>query len=172
MRMASGQAQRSTASPRRVSSSSDGYLRHFGEFLRVLMSVPGVFESLFAEFMSGQMIRLAVSDSGGGMSVGCKIVQFRGSVVGALGHVVLLRCSMQTVRTRFETSNPTHLYAPALRSQVEFHRREADLPCLGVVIQKKRLALAPVDKHGHHQHIPIHARRRNHMGLDGPIFVI
>lgn len=66
------------------------------------MSVPGMFDSLFAEFVSGQVIRFAMGGSGGGVSVSGEIVEFRGSVVSALGHVVLLTCSMQTVRTGFE----------------------------------------------------------------------
>lgn len=66
------------------------------------MSVPGMFESLFAEFVGGQVISLTVGGSSGGVGVRCEIVEFRGSVVGALGHIVLLACSMQIVWTWFE----------------------------------------------------------------------
>jgi hypothetical protein len=40
------------------------------------------------------MITFAVGFSGGGVGVGCQVVKFRGSIVGALGHDVLLefRC--------------------------------------------------------------------------------
>jgi hypothetical protein len=65
------------------------------------MSVLRVFESLFAQFVSCQVIRLAVGGGGGGVSVGCEIVQFRGSVVGALWHVFLPACSMQFPRREF-----------------------------------------------------------------------
>jgi hypothetical protein len=42
-----------------------------------------------------------VGGCGGGVSVGCEIVQFRGSVMGALWHVSLPACSMQSPRRGF-----------------------------------------------------------------------
>jgi hypothetical protein len=37
-----------------------------------------------------------VGDSGGSVGVGCQVVKFRGSIMGALGHGVLLAYSMQS----------------------------------------------------------------------------
>lgn len=81
------------------------------------MSVLGMFESLFAEFVSGQVIRLAVGGSGGGVSVSCEIVQFSGSVVGALGHIVLLTCSMRAFRRGIApcTGISSHAKSPTLQ---------------------------------------------------------
>jgi hypothetical protein len=59
------------------------------------MGAPRVFESLAAEFVSGQMIRFAMGFSGGGVGMGCQGVEFSGSIVRALGHDVLLACWMQ-----------------------------------------------------------------------------
>jgi len=42
----------------------------------------------FAEFVSGQMISLAVSRGGRGMGAGRKIMEFRGSTVRASWHVM------------------------------------------------------------------------------------
>jgi hypothetical protein len=55
-----------------------------------------VFESLLAEFVSGEMIRFAVSDGGGSVGMLRQVVKFRGSIVRTLGHRVLLSYSMQT----------------------------------------------------------------------------
>jgi hypothetical protein len=44
------------------------------------------------------MIRFVVGFSGDSVGVGCKVVKFRGSIVCALGHDVLLAGSMQTSR--------------------------------------------------------------------------
>jgi hypothetical protein len=54
----------------------------FGEF----QGVDGVFVGLFAEFVSSQMISLAVSNGSGGVGVGRKVMEFCESIVGALGH--------------------------------------------------------------------------------------
>src|ERR1039458_1349734 len=43
---------------------------------------------------------------------------------------------------------------------------------LWIVVQTERLALAPVDEHGHHQHIAIHALCRNFVALNGAVFVL
>jgi len=59
-----------------------------------------VFESLSAEFVSGQMIGFAMGFSGGGVGVGCQVVKFRSSIVRTLGHDVLLAGSMQKDRQR------------------------------------------------------------------------
>jgi hypothetical protein len=57
-----------------------------------------MFESLLAEFVSGQMVCFAMGFSGGCVRVGCQVVEFCGSFVRALGHDVLLPGSMQTGR--------------------------------------------------------------------------
>jgi hypothetical protein len=49
-----------------------------------------VFVRLFAEFVSGEMISLAVGDGRGRVGVGRKAVEFCGSIVRALWHGVLL----------------------------------------------------------------------------------
>jgi hypothetical protein len=64
----------------------------------MLMGVLRMFESLPAEFVSGQTICFAMGFSGGGVGVSCQIMEFRGPVVRALGHDVLLAGSMQTGR--------------------------------------------------------------------------
>jgi len=46
------------------------------ELLGVLIGIRRVFESLPAEFVSGPIICFAMSFSGGGVSVGCQIVEF------------------------------------------------------------------------------------------------
>jgi hypothetical protein len=46
------------------------------------------------------MICFAVGFSGNGVGVGCQVVKFRGSIVCALRHDVLLAGSMQTGRQR------------------------------------------------------------------------
>jgi hypothetical protein len=43
------------------------------------------------------MISLSVSGGGSGVSVLCQVMQFRGSIVHALGHSVLLISSMQII---------------------------------------------------------------------------
>jgi hypothetical protein len=53
-----------------------------------------------AEFVRSQVIGFAVGFSGDGMRVGCKVVEFRGSVVVALGHDVLLASLMQANSSR------------------------------------------------------------------------
>src|ERR1035437_9103444 len=58
--------------------------------------------------------------------------------------------------------------------QVNLHvrRRKVQRVRLGVVVQIERLALAPVDQHGHQQHIAVHARRHNLVALDHAVFVV
>jgi hypothetical protein len=48
-----------------------------------------VFVRLLAEFMTGQVISFAVGDGSGVVGVGCKIMEFCESMVGALGHGLL-----------------------------------------------------------------------------------
>src|ERR1035437_9686747 len=43
------------------------------------------------------MVSFAVGGGCGGVGVGCLIVKFRSSIMGALGHGVLLACSMQSI---------------------------------------------------------------------------
>jgi hypothetical protein len=56
----------------------------FGE----LVGVQGVLVRLFAEFVSGEMISLAVSGRGCSVGVGRKVMEFCGSIVHALWHDV------------------------------------------------------------------------------------
>src|ERR1035437_801425 len=60
------------------------------------MGVQRKLESLFAEFMCRLMISFAVGGGSGKVGVGCQVVEFCSSIVRALGHGVLLACSMQT----------------------------------------------------------------------------
>ena len=75
-------------------------LRLLSKFLGIPMGVLRVFERLFTEFVSGQVICLAVGSSGSRVRVGCQVVQFSCSVVRALGHSVLLACSMRSETVR------------------------------------------------------------------------
>jgi hypothetical protein len=50
----------------------------------------GMLVSLQRQFMSTQVIGLAVGNRRGGMSVGGQIMQFYDSIVGARGHCFLL----------------------------------------------------------------------------------
>jgi hypothetical protein len=82
------------------------------------MSVQGVFVSLPAQFVSGQVIPFAVGNSGSSVGMGCQVMEFCGSIMGALGHGVLLACLMQTIwkksvdaRMRLKGSIPDHLSA-------------------------------------------------------------
>jgi hypothetical protein len=61
-----------------------------GKLFGELQGVHGVCVSLPAEFVSGQMISLAVSNGRGGVGVGRKVVEFCESIVRALGHGLLL----------------------------------------------------------------------------------
>jgi hypothetical protein len=79
-----------------------------------------VFESLFAELVSGQMIPFAMGGSGAGVGVGCHVVKFRGSIVRTLGHDDLLpvRCKPQgkgLLEDGFATVLRSNLYPPRLR---------------------------------------------------------
>jgi hypothetical protein len=49
-----------------------------------------MFARLFADFVSGQVISLAVGNGGGRVSVRRKVVEFCGATVRALWHSVLL----------------------------------------------------------------------------------
>lgn len=77
-----------------------GLLRFLDQFFGLLIGVLRVFESLLAQFMSGQMICLAVGFSRGVVGVACQVVKLRGSTVCTLGHGILLSCSMQINRER------------------------------------------------------------------------
>ena len=48
------------------------------------VGVPRVFEGFLAEFVSGQVISLAVGDGRSGVSVGCKVVEFCSSIMRTL----------------------------------------------------------------------------------------
>jgi hypothetical protein len=72
----------------------------FSELLGMPIGVPGLFEGPFAELVSGQVISVAVGGSGSSVGVGCQVVQFCDAIMRALGHVVLLTCSMQAGRVR------------------------------------------------------------------------
>lgn len=77
-----------------------GLLRFFDQLFGLFISIHRVFKSSLAQFMSGQMICLAVGFSRGVVDVACQVVKFRGSTVCTLGHGVLLPCSMQTNQER------------------------------------------------------------------------
>jgi hypothetical protein len=71
------------------------------------MSIPGVFESLLREFMSGQMICLAMGGSSGDVSVSGEIVELRGSVMRTLWHLVIsqpVRCRPRGLSSNIELS--------------------------------------------------------------------
>ncbi len=52
-----------------------------GKLFGELESVPGMLERLFAEFMGGQMVPLAVGDGGVGVGMGRKVMELCDSVV-------------------------------------------------------------------------------------------
>jgi hypothetical protein len=56
------------------------------QFFGELVGVHGVLVRLFAEFVSGKMISLAVSRGGRGVGMGSKVMEFCGSIVRALWH--------------------------------------------------------------------------------------
>jgi hypothetical protein len=56
------------------------------QFFGMLVGVCGVLVGLPAELVPGQMVSLAVGDSGGGVGVGGQGMKFCGSVMGALRH--------------------------------------------------------------------------------------
>jgi hypothetical protein len=60
------------------------------------MSIHRMLVSFAAEFVSGKMIGFAVGDCRGCVGVGGKVMKFRNSFVRALGHEILLPCSMQS----------------------------------------------------------------------------
>jgi hypothetical protein len=76
------------------------------------MGILGQFESLFAEFVSGLMISFAVGLGGNSVGVGGQIVKFRGSIVHALGHDLLLTGSMQTSKERTIGETPWDRHKP------------------------------------------------------------
>lgn len=61
-----------------------------GEFFGDLVGIHRVLVGLLAKFVGGQMVSLAVGGSRGLVSVGRKIVKFRGSIVRTLWHGALL----------------------------------------------------------------------------------
>lgn len=58
------------------------------ELFRELQDFGGMLVRLSAEFVSGSMIAFVVSDRGGSVGVGGKVVEFGGSIVRALRHRV------------------------------------------------------------------------------------
>ena len=54
------------------------------------MGVDGVFVSLLRQFVSSQMVSLAMGNRRGGVGVGCKVMEFGDSFVRALWHGILL----------------------------------------------------------------------------------
>jgi hypothetical protein len=56
------------------------------QLFNVLLRVDGMLVRLPGEFVSGEMVSLAVGGCGGGMGVGCKVVKFSGAIVTALTH--------------------------------------------------------------------------------------
>jgi hypothetical protein len=54
------------------------------------MSTHRLFVSRLAQFVGRQMICLTVGGGCGNMGMGCQVVEFRCSIVSALGHSVLL----------------------------------------------------------------------------------
>jgi hypothetical protein len=61
-----------------------------GELFGVLMSFHGVLMRLFGKLVSGETISLAVSGGSGAVRVSRKIMEFRGSTVHTLWHLILL----------------------------------------------------------------------------------
>jgi hypothetical protein len=78
------------------------------EFLREFVGIHRVFESLLAEFVSGPVICFAMGFGGNGVGVGCQVMEFRNSGVRALGHDLLLACSMQTGKQCDWNNPPAH----------------------------------------------------------------
>lgn len=70
------------------------------------MCIHGVLERLSGEFMSRQMIFLAVGDRGGGVGVRRKVVKFRKSIVRALWHRVLLIAALTKREATVLCGNP------------------------------------------------------------------
>jgi hypothetical protein len=68
------------------------------------MGILRVFKSLLAEFVSGEMVALAVGGGGGSMGMRRKVVKFRSSIVCALGHRVLLPL-FDAIRTTMAIAN-------------------------------------------------------------------
>ena len=64
------------------------------------MGARRVFLSLPAEFVRSQMIGFSVGLSGGGVGVGCQVMEFSSSIVRALGHDLLLTGWMQANGSR------------------------------------------------------------------------
>jgi len=71
-----------------------------------------VFESFFAEFVSGQVIPFAVGGSSGSVGMLCEAVKFRSSIVATLGHCDLLACSMQISQERLPCWRIAAVYGP------------------------------------------------------------
>ena len=54
------------------------------------MGIPRVLKRLFGQFVSGEMVSFSVSGCGGTVGMGRKVMKFRGSIVRALWHIILL----------------------------------------------------------------------------------
>ena len=76
------------------------------------MGVHGVLVCLLAKFVGGEMISFAVGLGGNSVGVGGQIVKFRGSIVHALGHDLLLTGSMQTSKERTIGETPWDRHKP------------------------------------------------------------
>jgi hypothetical protein len=59
------------------------------ELFAVLMCIPGVLKGLLGEFVSGEMVSLAMSGGGGVVGVSRKVMKFCSSIMRALRHLVL-----------------------------------------------------------------------------------
>jgi hypothetical protein len=55
------------------------FVQHFG--------IQGMLKRLFAEFVSSEMVASLVGGNGRRMETGCQPVEFRSSILGALGHL-------------------------------------------------------------------------------------
>jgi hypothetical protein len=67
-----------------LGSCLGGLFRLLDELLGVLMRIPRMLQSLLAEFMGSQMIRLRVSGGSSAVGVFCQVVKLCGSIVRTL----------------------------------------------------------------------------------------
>ena len=58
-----------------------GLSRFGGEFFTEFVSVGRVFMGLFGKLVSAKVVALVVSDGGGAVGVGCKVVKFCDAIV-------------------------------------------------------------------------------------------
>jgi hypothetical protein len=72
-------------------SSSRQRVRFLGKLLRVPVGIHRLFESLLAQFVSGHVIPFTVGGGSGSVGMLRQVVKFRSSIMGTLGHCVLLR---------------------------------------------------------------------------------